>query len=155
MSPLAWLEIHSGDAPLLLSLPHTGVEIPPAIEARLTSPWLARKDCDWWVDQLYAFAVELGATVVRTRISRTVIDVNRDPSGASLYPGQTTTGLCPTETFDGEALYRDGLEPDTAEITARRTEFFDPYHQALQSQVERLRERRAKVVVYDLSLIHI
>ena len=149
MSPLAWLEIHSGDAPLLLSLPHTGVEIPPAIEARLTSPWLARKDCDWWVDQLYAFAVELGATVVRTRISRTVIDVNRDPSGASLYPGQTTTGLCPTETFDGEALYRDGLEPDTAEITARRTEFFDPYHQALQSQVERLRERRAKVVVYD------
>jgi formiminoglutamase len=144
-----WLEIRPGDAPLILSLPHTGVDIPPAIEARLTSPWLARKDCDWWVDQLYAFAAGLGATVVRTRISRTVIDVNRDPSGASLYPGQTTTGLCPTQSFDGEALYHDGLEPDDAEIGARRAAFFDPYHQALRSQIDRLRERHAKVVVYD------
>ena len=50
--------------------------------------------------------------MLRTRISRTVIDVNRDPSGASLYPGQATTGLCPTETFDGEPLYRPGAEPD-------------------------------------------
>ena len=40
-------------------------------------------------------------------MSRTVIDVNRDPSGASLYPGQATTELCPTTTFDGEPLYRE------------------------------------------------
>ena len=43
--------------------------------------------------------------IVHTAISRSIIDVNRDPSGASLYPGQTTTGLCPTETFDGDPLY--------------------------------------------------
>jgi N-formylglutamate deformylase len=46
--------------------------------------------------KLYAFADDLGATVVRTGVSRTVIDVNRDPSGVSLYPGQATTGLCPS-----------------------------------------------------------
>ena len=58
--------------------------------------------------ELYAFAEDLDATIIRTEISRTVIDVNRDPSGASLYPGQATTELCPTTTFDGEPLYRDG-----------------------------------------------
>ena len=86
-----WLQVTRGDAPLVVSIPHAGTLIPPDIEARLVSPWLARKDADWWLEQLYAFAAGLGATVVRTGVSRTVIDVNRDPSGVSLYPGQTTT----------------------------------------------------------------
>ena len=97
-----WLEIHRGDAPLVVSFPHTGTELPTFVAARLISPWLARKDADWWIDRLYDFAPSLGATTIRTAISRTVIDVNRDPSGASLYPGQATTELCPTTTFDGE-----------------------------------------------------
>ena len=71
------------------------------------SSWLARKDTDWWIDRLYGFAARTDATFIRTAISRTVIDVNRDPSGTSLYPGQVTTGLCPTTTFDGEPLYKD------------------------------------------------
>ena len=82
-----WLEIRRGDAPLIVSFPHTGTDIPADIEAQLKSPWLARKDADWWIHRLYGFARELGATTVRTAISRSVIDVNRDPSGASLYPG--------------------------------------------------------------------
>ncbi len=106
-----WLSVHHGDAPLIVSFPHTGIEIPDKIEEQLVSPWLARKDTDFWVDVLYDFAHELGATTIRTALSRTVIDVNRDPSGASLYPGQTTTGLCPLETFDGEPLYKSGSEP--------------------------------------------
>ncbi len=111
-----WLAIHHGDAPLIVSFPHTGTEIPADIEGNLVSPWLARKDADYWVDVLYDFAHEMGATTLRTALSRTVIDVNRDPSGASLYPGQATTGLCPLETFDGEPLYPSGREPDAAEI---------------------------------------
>src|SRR3546814_6094201 len=81
---------------------------------------LARRDADWNVDRLYGFAHELGATVIRTTISRSVIDVNRPPSGASLYPGQATTGLCPTTTFMGEPLYEGGRDPDEATIAARR-----------------------------------
>jgi len=143
-----WLTIHEGSAPLVIGLPHTGTDIPPPIEARMTSPWLARKDADWWVDRLYDFAIDMGATLVRTGISRSVIDVNRDPSGASLYPGMTTTGLCPTETFDGEPLYRDGQAPDAGEIAERRATWFDPYHTALETQLDRLRER-GPVVLYD------
>ena len=145
----AWLTILRGDAPLIASMPHTGVEIPPALEPRLVSAWLARKDADWWVDRLYDFAYSLGVTVVRTAISRTVIDVNRDPSGQSLYPGQATTELCPTTTFDGEPLYRAGEAPEAAEIASRRAAFFDPYHQGLYAEIERLRAQHGHVVLYD------
>ncbi len=95
-----WLEITRSDAPLVIGLPHTGTRIPEDASGGLVSAWLATRDADWWVHKLYAFATELGATMVRTDISRTVIDVNRDPSGASLYPGMATTKLCPTMTFD-------------------------------------------------------
>jgi formiminoglutamase len=144
-----WLQVSRGDAPLIVSFPHTGTEIPTAIEATLASSWLARMDADWWVNQLYDFADALGATSVRTAISRTVIDVNRDPSGASLYPGQATTELCPTTTFDGAPLYKPGQAPDAEAIAARRKAFFDPYHAALAAEVERLRAVHGKVVVYE------
>jgi formiminoglutamase len=143
-----WIEIHRGDIPLIVSFPHTGTDIPAELIDRFTSPWLARKDADWWIDQLYAFAADLGATTVRTRISRSVIDVNRDPSGVSLYPGQTTTELCPTTTFAGERLY-NGAEPDAAEIQRRIATWFDPYHTALAAEIERLRAAHGKVVLYD------
>jgi formiminoglutamase len=149
MSAPDFLELTQGNSPLLVSIPHTGTDIPPEIEAALVSPWLARKDGDWHIERLYDFAAELGATVIRTTVSRTVIDVNRDPSGASLYPGQATTGLCPTTTFDGEPLYRPGCEPDEAEVARRRALYFDPYHAALAAEVARLRERHERVVLYD------
>lgn len=149
VSPLSeWLSIERGDGPLLLSMPHSGTDL-PGLEARVVSPWLARKDADWSIPDLYAFATELGATVVRTRISRTLVDVNRDPSGRSLYPGMATTELCPTTTFDGEPLYRAGDEPTADEITARRQQWFDPYHAALHAEADRLLRRHARVVVYD------
>ncbi|MBF9196865.1 N-formylglutamate deformylase [Microvirga sp. BT290] len=145
-----WLTVIRGDAPLVVSLPHTGTDIPAEYERGLVSPWLARKDADWWIEQLYDFAAGLGATVVRTTISRTVIDVNRDPSGVSLYPGQATTELCPTTTFDGEPLYEPGAEPTTTEeVAERRVRFFDPYHATLRTEIERLRARHPSVVVYD------
>jgi len=144
-----WLEAIEGTAPLLVSIPHTGTEIPEEIEFQLSDGWLARRDADWGVDRLYDFAADLGATVVRTAISRTVIDVNRDPSGQSLYPGQTTTGLCPTETFDGEPLYTEGNAPGDVEIGLRRERYYDPYHARLAHEIGRLRARHKTIVLYD------
>lgn len=148
-SGFPWLSVLRGEAPLVLSMPHTGGEIPAEIERGLVSGWLARKDADWWVERLYDFAPSLGATIVRTSISRTVIDCNRDPSGASLYPGQATTELCPTTTFDGETLYRSGCAPDAGEIARRRGTYFDPYHAAIEREIARLRSRHSQVVLYD------
>ena len=145
----SWLTIHRGTRPLVLSFPHTGLFIPDDCMRGLVSVELARQDADWFVDRLYHFADELGATTVHTALSRTVIDVNRDPSGASLYPGQATTGLVPTETFDGHLLYRPGIAPDGAEIERRKRRYFEPYHAALASELARLRERHARIVLYD------
>lgn len=143
-----WLSITRGDAPLLLSIPHSGTDL-REYEARFVSPWLARKDADWWIGDLYAFAKDLGATIVRTTVSRSVIDVNRDPSGVSLYPGMATTELCPSTTFDGEPLYLDPAALSAAEIEARRARYFNPYHAALHDELARLRQQHARVVIYD------
>jgi formiminoglutamase len=147
MTP-AWLTITRGEAPLLVSLPHTGTDL-AGLESRLVSRWLAQRDTDWHIEKLYDFASGLGATVVHTAVSRTVIDVNRDPSGASLYPGQATTALCPLETFDGDPLYREGEEPDSSEVEERRETWFDPYHAALKEEISRLRGLHPKIVLYD------
>jgi N-formylglutamate deformylase len=144
-----WLHVVRNDAPLILSMPHAGVEIPDPYANGLVSPWLARRDADWWIDRLYDFAAALGATVVRTSISRTVIDVNRDPAGGSLYPGQATTELCPTTTFDGDPLYRAGEPPDASAIEQRRESYHAPYHAALAAEIKRLKARHAAIVLYD------
>ncbi|MDX2202210.1 MAG: N-formylglutamate deformylase [Hyphomicrobiaceae bacterium] len=150
---LEWLAIERRQAPLLLSFPHSGTAIPADIEARCVSPWLARKDTDWWVDRLYAFARDLDASIVRTSISRTVIDVNRPPTDAALYPGRATTGLVPATTFDGEPLWRQGAAPDAAEIGQRKALYFAPFHDALAGEIERLRALHPVVVLCDCHAI--
>ncbi len=145
----SWLTVERREAPLIVSFPHTGTDIPPEIEARCVSLWLARKDADWWINRLYDFVREMGATTIHTAISRTVIDVNRDPSGASLYPGQNTTELVPTTTFDGESLWRTGQAPNAADIAQRKQAYFEPYHAALAAEIDRLRGQHACIVLYD------
>jgi N-formylglutamate deformylase len=144
-----WLTITRGDAPFIISVPHAGTHIPKDILLTLRDRELAISDADFYVDKLYKFATQSAVTLITTKISRTVIDVNRDPSGASLYPGQTTTGLCPTERFDGTPLYHERSEPDEVEIARRRSTYFNPYHATLHDEIERLRAKHGKVVLYD------
>jgi N-formylglutamate deformylase len=144
----ATIEVSRRDAPLLVSLPHTGTLIPDGYLDGFLSLERALDDTDWFVDRLYDFVDKLGATVVRTPVSRSVIDVNRDPAGVTLYPGQATTELCPTSTFDGRPLYA-GDPPDAGEIAARRSAFFEPYHAAIAEEIDRLSAVHARLVVYD------
>lgn len=145
---LDWLRIEQREAPLVISIPHAGTELAD-YEPRFISAWLARRDADWHIPELYDFAGEIGATVVRTEISRSIIDVNRNPDGVSLYPGQATTELCPTTSFDGELIYRRGGAPVAAEIAERRALYYAPYHDALRREIARLRGTHARVALYD------
>ena len=145
-----WLEIREGYAPLIVSFPHTGTEIPAELAGSFVSEWWARRDADWWVDRLYDFAHGMGATTVRTRISRSVIDVNRDPSGASLYPGQATTELCPTTTFDGESLYKTAPSARCRRDRATARELFRALSRMRsRRRLARLRRAHPRVVHYD------
>ena len=138
----------SGTVPLVVSIPHGGALLPEPYASAMTPAARIVADTDWHLARLYDFTHALGGSMLEANYSRYVIDLNRPASGESLYPGQTTTSLCPTETFDGEPLYRAGQEPDAAEIAERRATLFDPYHAALQSQLDRLRIN-GPVVLYD------
>lgn len=139
-----WLHVSRSDSPLILAFPHGGTQIPAAIENDFVDHWRARRDADWHIAALYEGLAD--ATCIRTEMSRSVIDCNRPPDDSSLYPGKATTGLCPTETFDGEPLYREGRQPD---VDARRDTFHRPYHAAIESEIERLRALHGTVVLYD------
>lgn len=139
-----WLHVARADAPLILAFPHGGTDLPAPFDAGLVSRDLAVKDTDWHIRRLYDGLAD--ATRVWTDVSRSVIDCNRDPGGASLYPGQATTELCPTTTFDGEPLY---LADATIDIEGRRAAYHAPYHAALADEVARLRARHERVVVFD------
>ena len=138
-----------GDAPLLISIPHLGAQIPPAMRELYSDAALTLADTDWHLDRLYDFAHELGATILGARYSRYVIDLNRPPNDESLYPGQTTTGLYPTETFRGKPVYRLNGEPDAEEKARRVAVYWQPYHDALRAELARLRERHANVLLWE------
>ncbi|WP_213303339.1 N-formylglutamate deformylase [Paraburkholderia sacchari] len=141
--------LERGDAPLLVSIPHLGTSIPESLRGQYTDVALSLADTDWHLDRLYAFAKSLGATILGARVSRYVIDLNRPPNDESLYPGQTTTSLCPTETFRGEPLYRDGCAPDAAERQRRVAAYWQPYHNALRAELQRLRSQHANVLLWE------
>lgn len=137
-----------GDGPVVLGVPHAGTYLPEPILATLNERGHVLSDTDWHVDRLYSDLLP-GATMVSANFHRYVIDANRDPSGVSLYPGQNTTGLCPTTDFDGLPLYRDGMEPDAAEIERRRAEWHAPYHAALAAEIARVKAIHGVAILYD------
>lgn len=142
------VEVRPGDSPLILAFPHGGLDIPRDIERRLNQTGYGQSDTDWRISQLYDDLID-DATRVKATFHRYVIDANRPPDGQSLYPGQNTTGLVPTTTFDGEPIWNEGGEPDAAEIEERRRAFHQPYHAALAEQVARVKAAHGIAVLFD------
>jgi N-formylglutamate deformylase len=141
--------LHRGTAPLLVSIPHLGTTLPAELMDAYSPEAGILADTDWHQDRLYNFAADLGATVLGARVSRYVIDLNRPPGGESLYPGQTTTGLFPGETFRGVPLYKPGAEPDEAQRRDRIATYWQPYHQVLQAELARLRALHGEVLLWE------
>lgn len=143
------LTLHRGTAPLLVSLPHDGTALPDGMLDRLTDSARRLPDTDWHVSRLYAFARELGASILVPKFSRYVVDLNRSPDDVSLYPGQNTTGLCPAVQFSGEPVYRDGNAPDEGEVISRVETYWRPYHQALADELARIKSLHGHVVLWE------
>jgi N-formylglutamate deformylase len=142
------VKVETGDSPLVLAQPHGGTEVPQTIFDRLNDNGRALADTDWHIYRLYNRLVD-SATIVRTTIHRYVIDANRDPSDQSLYPGQNTTSLCPTTSFDGEPIYLPGEEPNEDEIQTRQQQFHQTYHDALREQLDRVHQKHGFAILYD------
>jgi N-formylglutamate deformylase len=79
-----------------------------------------------------------------------VIDLNRPPDGASLYPGQSVTGLCPVDTFDDTPVYANpGDLPGDAETAERRDAIWQPYHAKLAEELARIRAQHGVAALWD------
>lgn len=140
---------HQGSTPLLISMPHAGTYVPPALAARFTEEARQVPDTDWHMERLYAFAKEMGASILVATHSRYVVDLNRPPDGASLYPGQSVTGLCPVDTFDDTPIYASGDVPGDEEIAARRDAVWAPYHAQLRAELDRIRAQHGVAMLWD------
>jgi len=141
--------LHRGTAPLLVSLPHDGTEVPDDIAARLTPEARRVPDTDWHLSRLYAFAKELGASMIVPRFSRYVVDLNRPEDDVSLYPGQNTTGLCPIVRFSGDPVYLEGRAPSEGEVRTRVDAYWRPYHAALRGELDRIRAAHGRAVLWE------
>jgi len=141
--------LHQGSVPLLVSMPHTGTEIPAGLQPDYTERALAVEDTDWHLQRLYDFLPGLGASVITPRYSRYVIDLNRPPDDAPMYPGASNTELCPTHFFNGDLLYREGREPSPEERLRRRDTYWQPYHSALAEELQRLKAAHGFVLLWD------
>ncbi len=142
-------EAIEGRAPLVVSVPHAGTHLPPAIAARLTPAARALPDTDWYVPRLYEFCESLGATMIVATHSRYVVDLNRPPDGAPLYPGMRETAVCPVETFDGRPLYASGEEPTATQIDARIRRYWQPFHDRLTAMVDATLARHGRCLLWD------
>ncbi|MBW4707592.1 N-formylglutamate deformylase [Roseobacter sp. YSTF-M11] len=140
------VDVTLGDSPLILAIPHAGTDLVDSLRNRLNGSGQALKDTDWHVDRLYRDLVA-DTTTVRARVHRYASDANRDPSGASLYPGQNTTGLIPMTDFDGKEIWN--LPPTTREQSTWCAAFHTPYHAALAAQIARVRAQHGFAILYD------
>lgn len=141
-------ELYLGNQPLIISLPHVGTTLPEDIASQMTPVAAKLADTDWHVERLLEFARSAGVSWLQARISRYAIDVNRPPDDRSLYPGQTTSGLCPTLSFAGEPLYAQS-GPSVEEIAIRRERYWVPYHAMLRELVESTRARYGYALLLD------
>ncbi len=136
-----------GSTPLLVSMPHVGTALAPEVERALSDAGLQLTDTDWHLDQLYDFLEDMGVSTLIAYYSRTVIDLNRD--GSVLYPGQSETELCPTSGFDNQPLYQAGRSPDQREIQRRKETYWQPYHDKLDAELNRIKDHYGYALLWD------
>jgi N-formylglutamate deformylase len=141
--------LHRGSAPLLVSMPHLGTDIPQDLRDRYVARALQVEDTDWHLDRLYDWLPAMGASVIKPRLSRYVIDLNRPPDDAPMYPGASNTELCPTRFFTGDPLYRPGCDPDASERARRLAAYWRPYHDALAAELGRIRAQHGFALLWD------
>ncbi len=141
--------LQCGTSPMLVSMPHIGIDIPLDLQSSFVPHALDVEDTDWHLARLYDFLPAMGASVLQPRYSRYVIDLNRPPDDTPMYPGAANTELCPTHFFSGDALYKPGREPSPLEVQRRRTAYWQPYHDALATELARIRAIHGFALLWD------
>ena len=141
-------EFRAGTAPLLVSMPHVGTEIPACVQGRLSPACVPLGDTDWHLPRLYDFVQELGASVLIARYTRFAVDLNRPPDDTPLYTS-ATTGLHPDILFDGSPAFNEGHGLTEEERTCFLDDIWQPYHACIASELARTRSRYGYALLFD------
>lgn len=138
----------AGASPLLVSVPHAGTHVSPGISARFTESAGRLPDTDWHLDRLYQWVPDLGGSLLVATHSRYIVDLNRPPDDQPLYQ-TATTGLFPTEQFDGSPVYLPQGEPSQSERAERAERYYWPYHDRLSQELQRIKQEYGFAVLFD------
>ncbi|WP_417679071.1 N-formylglutamate amidohydrolase [Roseibium sp.] len=141
--------VDKGESPLILCLPHSGTQIPPAIENRMNATGRLQTDISWRLETIFDVASGLGATLLRSTASRYVIDVDQPPELQQDPETDPLNALCPVTTLDNKRIYQLDEEPGPTETEQRALLFYYPFHDALRREVERLKKIHDTVVLID------
>ncbi|VTR59399.1 Predicted N-formylglutamate amidohydrolase [Serratia fonticola] len=141
-------EFQSGQLPLLISIPHAGTRLTPAVEKGLTDEARPLQDTDWHIPRLYDFTRAMGASVLVGNYSRLVIDLNRPADDKPLYT-TATTGLFPDVLFDGRPSFLPDAAPSDEERAGYLQNIWQPYHQQLQNELARLKAQHGYALLFD------
>jgi N-formylglutamate amidohydrolase len=133
---------------VLVEVPHAGLIVPDAVQEEMSAPADALlRDADIYVDELYAHAPRLGATLLCATVSRYVVDLNRaqddvDSATVSDHPapaGAQPRGVVWRATTDGRPVLRRPLT--FSALRRRLARYYIPYHEALRQTLDDLRAR--------------
>ncbi len=145
-APFDIVEPKSGDSPVLVEVPHAGLNIDAESAAWMIAPIEgAARDADLYVHELFADAPNLGATLLVSNVSRYVVDLNRGPNdydSRSVLNGPQADrprGIIWRLTSANQPVLRQPLP--YSELRRRRDQFYTPYHQALTNIMDRKRRR--------------
>lgn len=137
--------------PILISAPHAGSELPASCKETMIPEILADLlDVDWHVDKLYDFAKELGISIIVPRYARYLVDLNRPRDNRPLYTdSRQQTGVVSTKDFSRNEIYKAGRKPTEKEIEQRLKDFYDPYHEKLENELEKLCQNHRKILLFE------
>lgn len=141
-------EFRAGTAPLLVSMPHVGTQLPGCLQGRLSPACVPLGDTDWHLPRLYDFVQELGASVLVGRYTRFAVDLNRPPDDTPLYTS-ATTGLHPDILFDGSPAFNEGQGLTKEERAGFLAEIWQPYHACIADELARIRARHGYAIIFD------
>lgn len=146
------------EVPVIVEVPHAGLEVDAETLATLVAPGQSiGKDADLYVDELYADAPDLGATLLTARMSRYVCDLNRSEHDVDRDTVLGATGrasphgLIWRATTDNRAAI--GRPLPRTELERRLQAYYRPYHDQLELLVgERLARFGFVIVVSGHSM---
>ncbi len=151
-APFVVLAPEGKEIPVIVEIPHAGLDVGPAFMAEVLAPARALgRDADLYVDQLYAKASQLGASALVARASRYVVDLNRDETDFDSQavdggpPGHAPRGVIWRLTTEGD---RSLLAPlRRAAFEERMEEIYRPYHAQLNELIRQKTRRFGFAVV--------